>query len=1668
MFSRIFSVLLLLLPSLFLHAANGLPGGPTEHGLRKQAPADATPYLKFIENVRQWEAPVRYRGDLHGGRVWLRNTGFTFVFQDAAQLNAIHDKYYHDKTNLPGERIDNETVNLHSFHLEFLGANPAPVLSTSGGSDPVYNYFTGNDPNKWASKLRAWDKVHYDALYPGIGLDVYSQAKNFKYDFLVAAGANPATIHVQYTGPDKLFLADGNLHIETSVRNLVEMKPYAYQLVDGDAVEVPCEFVLQDGVLSFRFPKGYNASLPLVIDPTLVAATYSGSTATCYGHSATYDDLGNVYAAGIAFGVGFPTTVGAYQTTFGGSIDMGINKYNPTATALLYSTYIGGTDGDYPHSMIANNAGELCVLGSTSSANFPLTPGALDGTLAGFSEIAVCHLDITGSTLLGSTYFGGSADDGRNSGATNFNYGDTYRGEIIVDASDNILIASVTNSSDVPMAGGGFQGTSGGAQDGLIAKMSPGLNTLIWASYIGGASDDNANSIKINGAGELYVTGGTESASGVHVTPGSYNATLQGGVDGFLLHINGAATAVLQGTYLGGPGNDQGYFVEIDYGGFPYVLGQAIGYTVSPGVYSQAGGGLFVDKIAPALGSSIWSTTLGDATADLSPTAFLVDICGNIYAAGWGSSVNLPVTSNAYQPVGGDDFYLIVLQPNASGLLYATNFGGSGWEHVDGGTSRFDKLGVVYEASCSNSNNWPTTPGAVFPNSSGVGWDVVCFKFEFNFVGIAASFASATAPGGCAPFPVTFVNNSSSTPTTYYLWDFGTGDTDTSANPTYVYNQAGTYTITLIVTDSAACAGADTATLQIVIVGAPPLVLDQDTAFCYGDSIQLHSPILPQATYLWSPAAGLSNPTIPNPMAEPSVSTSYLLTVTDSAGCQSTGVINLDVTLITADAGPLSSFCEGEGGTQLVAGQPTGGSSPYYYTWWCDTSMTAFCGLDSMYDNDPVANPSASAWYYLQVTDFDGCLSHVDSVFVEILPKPIVDAGPDVGICQPPAPGALITATVLNPQDAPGPYTIAWTPSLGLNDDSIFSPYARPDTTTIYTAVVVSSNGCTSEATTVDTLSSITVTVHPQPIAEAGPPIHTCLGDSTVIQGMGFGAGPDYDYEWSPFAGLSNPSIANPHAAPAFTHSYILTVWSNGCPSIGDTMTLWVHTLPTPSAGPIREICLGDSVQLDAFGAGDSSAYYTYVWSPSASLDDATAENPMASPVSTEFYHLEVTSSWGCRSALDSVQVTVRPTPMAAAGPNVTICEGDSIQLMGGYYYTTTDSAQASQIYYAWTPSNNLSDSTLAQPWVWPTSSTMYTLDVRHSVCHTQDSMIVSVIPSELPLAVADTTVACEGVPIQFNASGGLGNATFSWTPATGLSNPNIPNPVATPDSSTTYTLLMLEGGCVTKAEIALDIIPLPDAHYLTSAQIGCSPFPVSFTSSSDNSIHHIWNFGDGTISNEFMPIHLYTQGGSYPVTLTTVNTGGCESVETLATIEVVDPIQTDFTMAPSGDPAATGTPLELFLPMGNVVFEDISNGTATTWMWDFGDGSISTITDPEHSYLQPGMYYVTLRTTNAQGCVSEKIHGPIVVLAPDLFVPNVFSPNGDGINDVFLVNYRGSQPFNLQIFDRWGVLLHQSTNKEQGWEGLNMQNFDVAEGVFYYDLNIGGKAYTGPITLVR
>lgn len=866
---------------------------------------------------------------------------------------------------------------------------------------------------------------------------------------------------------------------------------------------------------------------------------------------------------------------------------------------------------------------------------------------------------------------------------------------------------------------------------------------------------------------------------------------------------------------------------------------------------------------------------------------------------------------------------------------------------------------------------------------------------------------------------------------------------------------AGTYTV--VVTDANGCF--DTVSVTVNEPMALTLGMFATNESCYnncdGNVTAVPAGGTGPYTYLWNSPNGDVTPTV-----QQLCFGWYTVTVTDANGCAAIDSVEISFPPApVGNAGPDVSFCEGEGGAMLMGSVIGGGGAPYYYQWTCSQSP---CGLTCTNCANPIANPTDTTTYYLVVFDQNGCGALVDSVQVNVIPKPVVDAGLDVIICgDPQSPGTVLNPTVTGF----GPYAYNWSPGAGLSDSTIANPNARPDTTTIYSLIVTDlATGCTSDFTTTDTMATVIVTVNPQPVAEAGPDRTICFGDTTILIGVGSGAGPVYSFQWSPTNGLSDPTIANPMANPTLTTEYILTVISNGCPSYGDTVRVNVETLPTISAGPDRDYCWGSSAQLD--GVIDSltwSSGMTYYWSPGLTLTDSTIEDPVAFPDVTTQYYFGAVSANGCESALDSMLVTIRPTPIVDAGPDIVWCAQDStLDLLGTLNWANNQPpGDIQNVILDWGPDAQiLGDDDELTVTVAPTQSMYFYFTAIYDSCVHTDSVLISVIPEIAPTVEADTTIICEGDSVLLISTGGLGGGIFSWVPTNGVADPSAAVTMASPDTTTTYKIVIAEGGCIDSAEVTIEVIPRPAMAFINSFDEGCAPLEVSFTSVSTDAISLIWNFGDDSATvNGDSPIHTFAEPGSYPVTLYGVTTGGCIDSSEVLMVTVHDTIAADFVSTPM-------FPVELVIPGSEVDFLDISN-EAITWLWEFGNGQSSALQNPSTAFDQPGEYMVSLQVTNDNGCTSEITHGPYIVIVPDLFIPNVFSPNQDGINDGFRVDYNGNQPYQLQIFDRWGKELFQSRNRNDSWEG-DYQTSAVPEGVYFYRIQIGGKSYAGDVTLVR
>lgn len=1019
--------------SLFLSATAG------EHG------------LDFVENRRQWTEQVRFKADIPGGAVFLTERGFMYTYYDTGDLERIHEMQHDKKT------VSNEMVDCHAYEVRFVGAAAGMRVSAQDRQANYHNYFLGNDPSRWAGGVPLYRQVTYQGLYPGIDAKVYSVGTSLKYDFIVAPGAHASDISLQFDGVHPVLTAKGDLKLKTSINTILEQAPYAYQVVGGVKQQVACKYrVDAAGRVSFDFPKGYDAALPLVIDPVLVFGTYSGGTGQTYGFSATYDAEGNLYAGGLCFDAGWPTSVGAYQTAWGGSTDAGINKYSSNGSLLLYSTYFGGNGSESPNNMVVNARGQLVLCGTTGSGNMPTTPGCFDNTFNGGFDIFVARFSTTGDALLAATYVGGTNTDGSNDFTLSPNYGDQNRGEVFTDPSGMIYISGSTSSADFPTTAGAYQTALAGQQDACVFKLDSMCAAMQFSTFLGGTGDDAAFALLTKGNGQIVVVGGTTSADFPTVTGGLHDTTM-GGTDGFAAILSVDGSTLVRSTFLGTDLYDHAFKVQLDPAENVYVCGQTRGnYPVSATAYSMANGSIFIDKLSADLSTSMLSTRLGNAVAPtnqlLTPTAFLYDICGNVYLCGFQTVNNLPVSPNAIQTAQGG-FWLCVLTSGMSTLSYATYYGSAG-DHVDGGTSRFDPQGIVYHSVC-NFTGFPTTPTAWRPNDGTLSYDVASFKINFEAMGVIAGIASmSTNDSVCAPATIQFNNGSASAQS--YEWHFGDGTTDTAKNPTHSYPNPGVYNVMLHAKNPDLCVTDDTAYITIYVFDVEKPELDlRDTVVCEPGQVTLTAPVKNlngNMHFHWEPVSAiLSNPDQQTVTVDGTLANTFTVKVTDSIGniCKesSTGSLTMQVfdkSLFKAFGD--TTICPGDTATLLASGGDE-------YLWSPNHK------LDQLTTPAVIAYPSTTTTYTVRISNRLGCVAD-RKVTVNVLPKVPADAGEDQD---------------MKYQDhvylhASGGVTYHWTPAATLESPHQPVTKATPGKTTTYYVEVTSAQGCKA-------MDSVTVNV---------------------------------------------------------------------------------------------------------------------------------------------------------------------------------------------------------------------------------------------------------------------------------------------------------------------------------------------------------------------------------------------------------------------------------------------------------------------------------------------------------------------------------------------------------------------------------------------------------------
>ena len=705
-----------------------------------------------------------------------------------------------------------------------------------------------------------------------------------------------------------------------------------------------------------------------------------------------------------------------------------------------------------------------------------------------------------------------------------------------------------------------------------------------------------------------------------------------------------------------------------------------------------------------------------------------------------------------------------------------------------------------------------------------------------------------------------------------------------TGTPTAFPTETTTYTVT--VTDENGCTDTDEVTIYVndpIAANAGP-----DVSICEGTSTQL------QATggthYQWQPAIGLNAANIPNPVAFPLVTTTYTVLVTGADGCTDTDEVTVFVNQGAGiNAGADQTICEGES-VQLNA---TGGSN---YQW------QPAVGLSTTNIPNPIVIPNISTAYIVSGMGANGCVD-TDTVIVYVIPKPEAIACDDKAICR----GESIQLVVTTHS------SYAWSPANSLLNPNTGTPTAFPTETTTYTVTVTDENGCT------DT-DEVTVYVNNPIAANAGPDVSICEGTSTQLQATG-----GTHYQWQPAIGLNAVNIPNPVAFPLVTTTYtVLVTGADGCTDT-DEVTIFVNQGAGINAGADRTICEGESVQLNATGGS------SYQWQPAVGLSTTNIPNPIVTPNISTAYIVSGVGANGCLDT-DTLIVYVIPKPEAVACDDKTICRGESIQLV-----VTTHSS------YAWSPTNSLLNPNTGTPTAFPTETTTYTVTVTdENGCTDTDEVVVFV--NEPTVDLGPDINLCQGDFVQLNATGGV---TYLWTPAIGLNNPNIPNPIASPAQTTTYSVLVTdEYGCTATDEITINLKGMiADAGPMVVICPG-----ESGQLNASGGVSYSWSPTTGLSNpNIANPIVTIDQMTTYTVTVTDEN--GCtDTDETKVVVSL--PFMVDATITPAGCCGGGGSVvLNVSGGYGNTNFEWTPNVSSTNSAFD----------------LDAGRYKVSI--TDAQGC---------------------------------------------------------------------------------------------------
>ncbi len=729
--SRLAGFLLIMFVPVFAFAGTQSIEGVNKEVLMKKVSGLQMPFIENRGQIR--DKTVKFYANTFAGTVYVTDKGgIVYSLQKTEhRLKKSGDRIQ----NSEDRQTDTKSVAIKE------GLQYAKFTDIKGIDRSVtrVNYFIGSR-DKWRANIPTWQEVSLGRVYKGIGLKLRAYGDNVEKLFTVYPEGRVSDIKLKMEGAKGIKINKaGELEIETALGTVKMTKPEAYQDINGKRVQVAANYILPNSEpgtrnlgLTYGFQVGeYDKTRLLVIDP-LLASTFIGGSEWEHAHALRLDSSGNVFIAGETESFNYPATAGAYDRTCGtdgvcnetyaeGNVyyyfDGFISKFDSNLSTLLSSTFIGGSDDDYAHDLAIDSSGNIFITGKTYSSDYPVTEGAYDTTYNGLRDVFVSRLDNNLSSLLSSTFIGGSDNE--------------YAHVLAIDSSGNVFITGRTESSDYPVTEGAYDTSYNGLRDVFISRFDNNLSNLLSSTFIGGSDNEYLDAIGIDSSGNVFVAGGTLSDN-YPTTPGAYDTTYNGIKDVFVSRLDNNLSSLLSSTYIGGSGYEDACTLTIDSSGNVFVAGgvKSNSYPTTPGAYDTSYNGdtdFFISKLNGNLSSLLSSTFIGGSGKDY-VYAIGIDSSGDVFIAGRTESSDYPTTSGAYDTTNaGGDGFVSRLDSNLSSLLSSTFIGGANDDHAH--ALDIDSSGNVFVAGWTLSPYYPTTAGAYDTTYNG-SWDVFVSKLD--------------------------------------------------------------------------------------------------------------------------------------------------------------------------------------------------------------------------------------------------------------------------------------------------------------------------------------------------------------------------------------------------------------------------------------------------------------------------------------------------------------------------------------------------------------------------------------------------------------------------------------------------------------------------------------------------------------------------------------------------------------------------------------------------------------------------------------------------------------------------------------------------------------------------------------------------------------------------